>query len=82
MVLKVSDCGRKHLALALSILGLIAALLGTFWWNQQANASLLEVRIRANEQFRASTEVKLERIAEDIREIKEAVKPPKTAAKP
>jgi hypothetical protein len=82
MVLKVSDCGRKHLALVLSILGLIAALLAGFWWNQQANASLLEARVRANEQFRASTEVKLERIADDIREIKEAVKPPKTAAKP
>ena len=82
MALKASDCGRKHLALMLSILGLVAALLAGFWWNQQASASLLEVRIRANEQFRASTEVKLERIAEDIREIKEAVKPPKTAAKP
>ena len=82
MVLKVSDCGRKHLALMLSILGLVAALLAGFWWNQQASASLLEARVRANEQFRASTEVRLERIAEDLREIKEAVKPPKTAAKP
>ena len=82
MVLKVSDCGRKHLALMLSILGLVAALLAGFWWNQQANASLLEVRIRANEQFRASTEVKLERIADDIREIKEAVKPPRKVATP
>jgi hypothetical protein len=81
MVIKVSDCGRKHLALVLSILGLIAVLLAGFWWNQQASATLLEARVRANEQFRASTEVKLERIAEDIREIKEAVKPPKTTAK-
>jgi len=82
MVLKVSDCGRKHLALALSILGLIAALLGTFWWNQQVSASLLEARVRANEQFRASTEVKLDRIAEDLREIKEAVRQNKVVSKP
>ena len=47
MVLKVSDCGRKHLALMLSLLGLVAALLAGFWWNQQANASLLEVRCGA-----------------------------------
>jgi len=77
MATRISDCGKKHLALVLAILGLVAALLGTFWWNQQATAAAIEIRVRATERFQASTEVKLDRIAEDLREIKEAVRPPK-----
>ena len=80
------ECNKRHWAfgikLVLACAGSVAAImlsLGLMIWDTQAaTAEKLEQRIRQTEQFRASTEVQLNRIADDIKEIKEAVRRPVT----
>ena len=77
------ECEKRHRAfgykMLLSMTGITATLLmvmaGFFHQNSQALAGELESRIRQNEQIRAEMAVKLDSIAENIREIKAAVKP-------
>ena len=71
------NCWRNHWAL---FAGLVIAFALMFIANavavrevQAAMAEKLEIRIRANELFRAEVGVKLDRLAEDVKEIKRAV---------
>ena len=77
------ECEKRHRAFGLKLLlagaGVVVTTMlglgGLLFNQQQACAEKLEVRIRNNEQFRATVEVKLNDIADDLREIKQAVKP-------
>jgi len=75
MAIEKLNCGTKHLAL---LAVFVAVLIGMFWTlnsMQSTAAEKLETRVRLNEQFRAEVGVKLDVIANDIKDIKQAVKP-------
>ncbi|HUX03152.1 MAG TPA: hypothetical protein VMY35_19495 [Phycisphaerae bacterium] len=77
------NCGGKHLALVAGFVAILIGLFVTLTSMQSATADKLEQRIRINEQFRAEVGVKLDVIANDIKEIKQAVKPvPVTRSNP
>ena len=69
------NCGGKHLALLAGFAVLLVTLATTLVCMQSAMAEKLETRIRINEQFRAEVGVRLNIIGDDIKEIKQAVKP-------
>jgi len=83
MAIEKPNCGAKHLALVAGFVAILIGLFVTLTSMQSATADKLEQRIRINEQFRAEVGVKLDVIATDIKEIKQAVKPvPVTRSNP
>ncbi|HUV65457.1 MAG TPA: hypothetical protein VMW24_16290 [Sedimentisphaerales bacterium] len=83
MAIEKPNCGAKHLALVAGFVAILIGLFVTLTSMQSATADKLEQRIRINEQFRAEVGVKLDVIANDIKEIKQAVKPvPVTRSNP